>query len=245
MGPGYFRENFSGHEPIYFLYGPDPSDAKFQISFKYHMLNAEGPIVNRWPWLGGLHFGYTQTSYWDLESSSQPFDDTSYRPELFLFYDDIQQNWLPRVSRLDLQTGLQHESNGQDGDANRSLNIAYVKPILTFGDPRDYALTVAPRLFVYLSQADENEDMEDYRGYGDLLLKFGRWDGMELASTLRKGVRGSKGSWQLDFSAPIGELLFDNLDLFFQAQFFTGYGESLLRYDESDTRFRLGFSIYR
>jgi phospholipase A1/A2 len=242
---GYFWENFSGHEPIYFLYGPNPADVKFQISFKYHILNPDGPIVSRWSWLDGLHLGYSQTSFWDLESASQPFDDTSYRPELFLSYADLQQRWLPRVSRLDFQTGLQHQSNGQEGDANRSLNIVYAQPILTYGDPERYALTVAPRVFAYLSRASENNDIENYRGYAELQVKFGRWDGVEVASTLRKGNRAGKGSWQMDFSTPIGELLFDNLDLFFQAQFFTGYSESLLRYDESDTRLRLGFSIYR
>lgn len=242
---GYFWANFSGHEPIYFLYGPNPTDIKFQISFKYHMLNSDGPIVTRWSWLDGLHLGYSQTSFWNLESESQPFDDTSYRPELFLLYTDLQQRWLPRVSRLDFQTGLQHQSNGQDGDANRSLNIAYAQPILTYGDSERYALTVAPRVFTYLSRASENNDIENYRGYAELLVKFGRWDGMELATTLRKGKRAGKGSWQMDFSTPIGELLFDNLDLFFHAQFFTGYSESLLRYDQSDTRMRLGFSIYR
>jgi outer membrane phospholipase A len=242
---GYFWDNFSGHEPIYFLYGPNPEDVKFQIGFKYHVLNSDGPIVSRWPLLNGLHLGYTQTSFWDLESASQPFDDTSYRPEIFLLQADLHQGWLPQTGRLDFQTGLQHQSNGQGGEANRSLNIAYAQPILTFGDPQQHALTVAPRVFAYLSRASENNDIENYRGYAELLLKIGRWDGAELATTLRKGTRAGKGSWQMDFSTPIGELLLDNLDLFFHAQFFTGYSESLLRYDESDTRLRLGFSFYR
>ena len=116
---------------------------------------------------------------------------------------------------------------------------------MTFGDPQHNALTVSPRVFAYLSRASENNDIANYRGYAELLLKLGRWDGAELATTLRKGNRAGKGSWQMDFSTPIGELLFDNLDLFFHAQFFTGYSESLLRYDESDTRLRLGFSFYR
>jgi outer membrane phospholipase A len=242
---GYFWDNFSGHEPIYFLYGPNPADVKFQVGFKYHILNSDGPIVNRWPLLDGLHLGYTQTSFWDLETASQPFDDTSYRPEIFLLHADLRQRWLPQASRLDFQAGLQHQSNGQGGDANRSLNIAYAQPTWTFGDPQHHAFTVAPRVFAYLSRASENNDIENYRGYSELLLKLGRWDGVELATTLRKGTRAGKGSWQMDFSTPIGELLFDNLDLFFHAQFFTGYSESLLRYDESDTRLRLGFSFYR
>ncbi|MFN2169519.1 MAG: phospholipase A, partial [Anaerolineae bacterium] len=230
---------------IYFLYGPNPADVKFQIGFKYHILNSDGPIVSRWPLLDGLHLGYTQTSFWDLETASQPFDDTSYRPEIFLLHADLRQRWLPQASRLDFQAGLQHQSNGQGGDANRSLNIAYAQPTWTFGDPRNQAFTVAPRVFAYLSRASENNDIENYRGYSELLLKLGRWDGVEWATTLCKGTRAGKGSWQMDVSTPIGELLFDNLDLFFHAQFFTGYSESLLRYDESDTRLRLGFSFYR
>jgi outer membrane phospholipase A len=43
----------------------------------------------------------------------------------------------------------------------------------------------------------------------------------------------------------MGRLFFDNLDFFLQGQLFSGYGESLLHYDRSDTRFRLGLAVYR
>ncbi|MBU4449612.1 MAG: phospholipase A [Proteobacteria bacterium] len=114
--------NFSAYEPMYFLMGTDPKKSKFQISFKYRLLNPEGSLVEEHPWLNGLHLGYTQTSFWDLKSDSVPFEDTSYKPELFLISPNLKNRpaWM---HGLFLQTGLKHESNGRGGLESRSANF--------------------------------------------------------------------------------------------------------------------------
>jgi hypothetical protein len=81
--------NIAAYEPMYFLVGTDPEKSKFQVSFKYRFFNPQSKFAERHPWVEGFHLGYTQTSFWDLESSSAPFEDTSYKPELF---------WLSRNS---------------------------------------------------------------------------------------------------------------------------------------------------
>src|SRR5688572_12727375 len=91
-----FLKNISAYEPIYFLYSPVPSDAKFQFSFKYRFLNEEGTLARQWPWLLGLHIGFTQTSFWDLDEESLPFEDTNFRPELLYLWEDITLPVLPR-----------------------------------------------------------------------------------------------------------------------------------------------------
>ncbi|MBA3035075.1 MAG: hypothetical protein FP814_01130, partial [Desulfobacterium sp.] len=82
---------FPSNEPTYFGVGTDPEKSKFQFSFKYRILDVDKHewAKNR-PWLSGFHFGYTQTSLWDLKSDSKPFDDTSYKPELFYLTRNIK-----------------------------------------------------------------------------------------------------------------------------------------------------------
>ena len=78
----YFK-NLSAYKPTYFLVGADPSNSKFQFSFKYQFLGDQGSWAQAHPWVKGFHFVYTQTSFWDLKSVSAPFEDTSYKPDFF------------------------------------------------------------------------------------------------------------------------------------------------------------------
>jgi outer membrane phospholipase A len=50
---------------------------------------------------------------------------------------------------------------------------------------------------------------------------------------------------QVDPSYPLMQFLDKNLSLYLYSQHFTGYGESLLRYDERSWALRFGFAIYR
>ncbi len=87
--------NLWAYNPMYFLVGTNPENSKFQVSFKYRFFNPEGSLAERIPWISGLHFAYTQTSFWDLKSDSQPFEDTSYKPEFFLVSPNIRTS-IPR-----------------------------------------------------------------------------------------------------------------------------------------------------
>lgn len=243
----YFADHFSGHEPVYILVGQDRPNAKFQVSFKYRVLNPEGSWTEAFSPLGGLHLAYSQTSFWDLEGDSKPFYDNSYRPEVLFAYDHIlPKDWaIPGVSRVGLQFGVQHESNGRAGEDSRSMNIAYVRPIFVFGDEKGLFLTLAPRIFSYIGDLSDNPDIEDYRGHADLRGVVG-WDGgLQLAAIGRLGDDGSKGSLQLDLTYPLRQRLAGNVDIYLHGQLFTGYGESLLRYNDADTTFRLGISMVR
>jgi outer membrane phospholipase A len=250
----YFAGHFSAYEPVYFLVGPERPNGKFQISLKYQIFNPEESVAKAIPALAGLHVAYSQTSFWDLEGDSKPFFDNSYRPELMLSYPDLlpgpaDQDDIGILRQLGLQIGLQHESNGRAGDASRSMNFIYVRPIFTFGDPagdeRGLFLTVAPRVHAYLGDLSDNPDIKEFRGYGDLRMVFGQREGLQLAAIGRIGSHADKGSLELDLTYPLRPLLGRNVDMFLHAQFFTGYGESLLLYNDSDNTFRLGLSLIR
>jgi outer membrane phospholipase A len=241
----FFREHFSGYQPLYFIVGGDYPNAKFQISFKYQLFSNKGPLAQKLPALKGLHLAYTQTSLWDLTSSSKPFVDTSYKPEVFYAMQRVDGGHWADWLRLDLQAGLQHHSNGKSEADSRSLNSAYFEPTLTVGNRDDFHFSVAPRVWAYLGSLDENPDIKDYYGNVGVRSTLGWGKGLLLSATGRFGDDANRGALQLDLSYPLMRFLYGNVALYLYAQYFNGYGESLLRYNERTSAFRLGFALFR
>lgn len=231
----------SANEPMYFvLGGRDRATARFQFSFKYRLFDPDSLPVAWFPPLSGLHFGYTQTSLWDLSTASAPFHDTSYRPSFFWQGASLGKGLMPNL----LRGGFEHESNGKDGVSSRSLNILFAQPVWStiFADGR--TLFVAPKFYGYLDKAD-NPDIQHYRGYADWIFRYGHEGGWLLTSLLRRGTAGH-GSAQVDLSYPLRRPFFARTGGFLHFQLFKGYGESLLDYNiERDTQVRVGFSIVR
>ncbi|HEV7299932.1 MAG TPA: phospholipase A [Tepidisphaeraceae bacterium] len=244
----FLSNRLAAYEPIYFIGGPERPNVKFQFSLRYQVINDDGPLAKAFPPIKGLNFAYSQTSFWDLQGESSPFLDTSYRPEVLLHYDEIvDPDKLKLFSRIGLQAGLQHESNGQEGLESRSVNYAYIRPMFTIGDREDggFFITLAPRAQIYIGDLSENPDIRKYRGYGDLRLIVGQSGGLQAALIGRLGNDWENGSIQLDLSYPLRKLLYGNVDLYLHLQAFNGYGESLIDYDESDTVVRAGVSLVR
>lgn len=240
----YFKDHISGYEPLYFIAGPESPNAKFQVSFKYQLVSNDGALGRKLPALKGLNFAYSQTSLWDWNGESAPFFDSSYRPELLFAWERVagsSSNWF----RLDLQGGAQHESNGKGGIDSRSLNIVYFKPTLTLGRPGTIQLTLAPRVWAYVGGLEDNPDLKDYRGYADLRTVVGWSKGLQLSALGRLGDDAEHGSLQLDLTYPMMKLLSGSFSVYLHAQYFTGYGESLLLYNERGSSFRVGFSFFR
>ena len=234
----------SFYDPMYFIFGANSgASARFQLSFKYRLFDDEGAVVGVLPFLGGLHFGYTQTSLWDLDSDSAPFRDTSYRPALFYEWDipvaagSRHQSWL--------RAGVEHESNGRDGEKSRSINIAFVQADWQYrlGEGKSH-IGVTPKLWGYLEKSD-NPDIHRYRGYGELGLRFGRDDGWLAKLMLRRG-KGGVGTSQVDVSYPLRQSIFSSVGAFLHLQYFDGEGETLLDYQRAgQPQLRIGVSIVR
>lgn len=240
----FFKDHVSGYDPLYFIAGTESPNAKFQVSFKYQLVSNDGALGKWAPPLKGFHFAYSQTSLWDWNGESAPFFDSSYRPEMLFAWERVaggSSNWF----RLDLQGGAQHESNGKGGDDSRSLNITYLKPTLTLGRPGTLQLTLAPRAWLYVGDLEDNPDLKDYRGYVDLRTVVGWSKGVQLSALGRLGDDWNHGSLQLDLTYPMMKLLSGSFSVYLHAQYFIGYGESLLLYNEYGTSFRVGFSFYR
>ena len=240
-----FLEDLSVYEPMYFLLGVDPGleQSKFQLSFKYRLFNSEGYLAEKAPWVSGFHLGYTQCSIWDLESDSKPFDDTSYLPEIFYLFPKIDLN-INSVTAFGIQAGFQHESNGKGGDDSRSTNYLYLKPILGVHLTDTYYLAFAPKVFTYVNNSESsNDDLKDYQGYFDLEIGIVDPQGLALNTHLWWAQKGS--TVQLDLTYPMTKLFTKTLNFYLQVQYFSGYAETLLHYNERHDALRIGFSIVR
>lgn len=247
---------FGLHEPMYFLYGLNPDEAKFQISFKYRLFhNIKDTSALRW--LQNLNVGYTQLSFWDFDSPSKPFKDSSYKPELF--YDignpvDPDSLIIPEFGLRHVRVGFLHESNGQEGLVSRSLNYAYIQPefVFDFDRPAErcsecewWELSIKPKAWHYVGSTSDNPTIDDFRGHAEVAVRFmqrneRQQSGLGLMATLRKGDAQDKATLQIDATTPfpfVQKLFSPNLHI----QFLSGYSESLLGFDQKDTRLRVGF----
>lgn len=240
-----YAKKFSSHEPMYFLFGVDPGLEKssFQLSFKYQFFNKEGLLGEKAPWINGFYLGYTQKSQWNLDAESAPFEDTSYMPEIFYLADKIDLG-VPWITGFGIQGGFEHESNGQAEPDSRSTNHLYIKPIMIFPLWDNYYFRFAPKAWLYVDNDDgTNEDLYKYRGYFEIEAKIGNIESFMLGSYFRAASEGC--SYQLDLSYPLNNLLGGSWDMYIHAQYFNGYSETLLNYNEEDDAFRIGVSIVR
>ena len=239
-----YVKNISFYEPIYFLAGTDPQYSKFQLSLKYRFFNPQKAYIRRHPWLQGFHFGYTQTSFWDLESDSAPFEDTSYKPEIFFISQQLKTQY-PSLDGMFLKAGLRHESNGRGGEFSRSTNTAYIEPIFIFYNERGRTgLKITPRLWAYFNNEDENNpDIDRYRGNFNLGITLGAAESWVVDTNL--GVAAEGASVQVDLTYPLHNIFYNPLDIYIQAQYTNRLGESMLNYTERTEAFRLGFAIVR
>lgn len=236
-----YLKNAGYYQPIYFMVGTNPKKSKFQLSFKYKFYNPQEIVPGNCSWSEGFYLAYTQTSFWDLKSDSKPFEDTSYKPEVFYISSNINTE-LAKPSRLFLKTGLQHESNGKSGDNSRSTDYIYIEPILMFLEEENaFGLQIFPRAWVYFENDDHtNEDLKDYRGYFDLGVKLGKAEKLVMESHFRMARKGN--SLELNFTYPMN---INNFELYLQAQYSNVLAESLLNYKKRNEALRIGFAIIR
>jgi phospholipase A1 len=246
FGLGEFINHFAPHEPMYFLGGTQAPNVKFQFSIRYRIFTPTGPLATQYPALKGFNFGYTQTSFWDFSNASSPFFfDTSYKPEFFYYMEHLPYLKLPKAWQLGADLGIGHESNGQKAPNHRSLNIVYLRPIFTMTGDHDLFITLAPKFFGYVGDKSLNPDIADYRGYCDFRIVVGQLDGLQLATIGRVGNHWNRGSAQFDLTYPLTKILHGNADVSLDAQWFDGYGDSLLTYNHRTSIFRIGLAVVR
>lgn len=205
------------------------TELKFQLSVKTKV--AEDLFDTS----ADLWFGYTQQSHWQVynEDNSRAFRATDYQPEIFLT-QPVTAN-LPFGGRLRmLGVGAVHHSNGQSDPISRSWNRAYLIGAAEWGK-----LSVIPRVWARINNedddSDDNPDITDYMGHGDLTLLYDLPNQQSISTTLRYNTDTNKGAAQIDYVYPLTK----NVNGF--VQLFQGYGESIIDYNHENTS--VGFGI--
>lgn len=215
------------------------TEAKFQFSFK----------ARAWEQMFGLPvdfwLAYTQLSFWQLYNSafSSPFRDTNYEPEALL-------NWrtryaIPGLGGLKLQFinfGFNHQSNGRTEPLSRSWN----RLVANFGLEKGNFNTLLKTWYRIPEdeEDDDNPDIMRYMGNGELWLNYVYKDN-RFSVMLRNNLRHEdRGAVQVDLSLPLANIwtpLGRKFALY--VQYFNGYGECLLDYDDSSNRIGAGFMV--
>jgi len=202
------------------------TEVKFQFSFKTPLW--DGVFSQR----GTLFAAYSQLSFWQAYNApnSSPFRETNYEPEIFLAFSNDVELW--GVHNRIVSLGLVHQSNGRNESFSRSWNRIYA--LLAFERGNLY-FALKPWYRIPESRSeDDNRDIASYLGYGEFYAVY-TWGAQRFGLMLRNNLRtDNRGAVQIDYSFP----LIKKVDGYIQ--FFNGYGESLVDYNESVSRIGCG-----
>jgi phospholipase A1 len=205
---------------------PEAAELKFQFSAKSRLPITANESRHSW-WLA-----YTQQSHWQVYDTahSRPFRESDYEPE-FIYSYDLSQNegWNWPLPPQFLNLGLVHQSNGQSLPRSRSWNRVYVQ----LGMERpvgngSLALLVKPWLRIPEHKNDDNPDITHYLGHGEIELKY--WLNGRVYSAIAR-----KRSVQFDVPVPYLPG--------FHFQYFSGYGETLIDYNQRHQTIGVGYSL--
>jgi phospholipase A1 len=192
------------------------NEAVFQLSFKLKL--AENPFdkpVDLW-------FGYTQNSFWQASNhrASSFFRETNYQPELIAI-TPLHVNIFGVEARY-VGLGVVHQSNGQASTLSRSWN----RVVAQIGFERD-GLSLQGRIWKRINESamsDDNRDIVDYMGRGDLTVTYRR-NGSDYSALVRHNFSTNRGAVQLSWAFPLAGHFKG------YTQLFSGYGQSMIDYN--------------
>jgi len=239
LGFDGFRSALSAYQPSYFVVGSrERVSARFQLSAKYRLFTP--PSGRPASFAEHLYVGYTQTSLWDLQGDSKPFIDTTFNPSFFWLSDNVWESANHRW-RAGLNAGVEHASNGKDGEDSRSVNDGYIQPTLNYRLDGGSTLSFYPKIKAYFGVASENHDYAAYAGHVDWNLRWAQDNGPVVTAMYRQGNQNRRTT-QLDLAWPLRSWF--DLNGYLHLQYFNGYGETLLGYNERNkSQLRIGVSI--
>jgi phospholipase A1 len=206
----------------------DKQEAVLQISVKFPLWRAILGSNN------DLLFSYTSKSWFQAYNSalSKPFRETNYEPEIFLrHYGGPKLPLGIRLAGWDI--GWNHQSNGRSEPLSRSWDRLMGR----------FALDLTPSLSMQLrawyrlpesADEDDNPDIHQYMGYGDFRAIWTP-NRNTFTAMFRPGTEES--GFEFTWSYPIN----DHFRIF--TQYYSGYGESLIDYNQKVERIGIGFAI--
>lgn len=213
-------------------YESDDLESQFQISLKVPL--AIGLFNDHMD----LYGAYTNRSFWQVynDKNSRPFRETNHEPEIWAQFEN---DWtFAGITNSVNAVGLVHQSNGRGGTLSRSWNRLYASFVFERGN---WALGIKPWFWLKHDREDsDNPDITDYLGHGELRLAYGR-NGHVFSLMSRNQLESGfdEGALELSWSFP----LFGYPFLKGYIQYFNGYGESLIDYNNKVNRIGVGISV--
>lgn len=223
---------FGLYKDNYFTVGTAPfkkptgvnSDVKFQISVGIRLTEAT------LPWNSFLFLMYTQKTFWNVFQESLPMRDINFNPGI---------GWSKPFFNKDRYVGkltlmLEHESNGRDGDDSRSWN----KVSISGSTIIDEWLMVHAKFWIPIIDGQNNKDILNYCGIfqsGFVVTTPNKEFSWGLTWIKRKGFNLNFNTiWEMSWR------VYDKMNLNLFAQYYNGYGENLIDYNQFHSRFRVG-----
>jgi phospholipase A1 len=209
----------------------DDTEAQFQISIKTPLaLNLFDTF--------DIYAAYTNRSFWQVynKDSSSPFRETNHEPEVWAQFNP---NWEFLGFRNTANTvGIVHQSNGNGGLLSRSWNRVFANLII---EKDNLALSLKPWFRIPEDEDnDDNPDITDYLGHYEVRGAY-KWGKHVFSGMSRNNLESgfSKGAVEVSWSFPLGSYPYMQGYL----QYFSGYGESLIDYDQYTNRIGIGLSL--
>jgi len=241
------------HKPNYFLAGAYNSDGYnaelFQEQFgdptlEFDDTEAQFQISIKVP-LGvdlfdtfDIYAAYTNRSFWQVYNSdiSSPFRETNHEPEAWVqFTPDWEIFGFRNAANA---FGFVHQSNGRGGVLSRSWNRVYANFVFQRGN---FALGFKPWIRISEdAEFDDNPDITDYLGHYELRAGY-KWNNHLFSVMSRNNLESGfdRGAVELGWSFPLWTYPYMKGYI----QYFRGYGESLIDYNQHVNRIGIGISL--
>ncbi|MDR3251285.1 MAG: phospholipase A [Tannerella sp.] len=222
-----FKDNyFIGGIPIGQKIKASNSNAKFQLSINQKLTRSNLPFDTY------LFIQFTQKTIWNIMEKSLPMRDLNFNPGVGLGHLIIDKN--KYIGKAFLM--LEHESNGKDGLLSRSWNKVSWGAHWMMSKNIDAQM----KLWIPIIDSDNNRDILQYNGIGHLGLNY-RSDNdrfiFGLLSTWRTKSFSFNTQWDFSFK------MNNNENQYIFLQYYNGYGENLLDYNQFKSILRVGFVI--
>lgn len=227
-----FGPYFGLYKDNYFTVGTSPfkkptstnSDVKFQISLAIRLTDR---VL---PWDSFLFLMYTQKTLWNVFQNSMPMRDMNFNPGI---------GWSKPFFSKDRYVGkvtlmLEHESNGRDSIQSRSWNRISLSGSTIIND----WIMVHAKFWIPIIDGQNNKDILNYCGIyqsGVVVSTPDKEWTWGLTWVKRKGFNLNFNTiWEVSWRVS------DKANINLYAQYYNGYGENLLDYNQFRSMFRVG-----
>ena len=222
-----FKDNyFIGGIPIGEKITSRNSDVKFQISVSQRLTKSKLPFDSY------LFLQYTQKAFWNVFQASLPMRDLNFNPGIGLGHLIIRKNkYIGKAYVM-----VEHESNGRDSIENRSWNKLTLGAAVLLNKNWE----VQFKGWIPVIDGKENDDILKYNGIFQVAANY-RTDNrrLNLGLILTKRLTWFSFNTQVELSYKFN----NNENQYFFVQYYNGYGENLLEYNQFKSMLRVGFVI--